>query len=115
MAIMDTVVIANILPIIATDLGATSQQAWWAGSSYLVTQALCQPLFGSISEILGRKMCFIDALLTFTTGSLLCAMAQYPGWLICSRAVSSSLPNPSSNRQSSCCYAMPLEAQRKKK
>lgn len=44
------------LPTIASDLNANATQYTWVGVAYLLTQTAFQPLYGRISDIVGRKV-----------------------------------------------------------
>jgi MFS family permease len=87
-ATMDTVIVATALPAIAHDLNAQSNSAYWIGSAFLFAQAVSQPLYGTMSDLFGRKACYLFAMGVFTLASLFCALAKGPGWLIAARVVS---------------------------
>ena len=84
---LDLVVIASALPAIAVDLNATSNQAYWCGTGYVLAQTVVQPLFGTFSEIFGRKLLIQFSLLVFLLASILCSRAQTIHWLIATRVV----------------------------
>jgi MFS family permease len=86
-ATMDTVIVATALPAIARGLNAKSNEAYWLGSGFLFAQAVSQPLYGTMSSILGRKPCFIFSIALFTVASVFCATAQSVAWLIVARVV----------------------------
>ncbi|KAG6866841.1 hypothetical protein C0991_008777 [Blastosporella zonata] len=44
------------LPTIASDLNATPTQYTWVGVAYMLTQTALQPLYGRISDLVGRKL-----------------------------------------------------------
>lgn len=54
-AALDSTAITVMLPTITHDLGGTGIQAFWAGTSYLLTSTVVQPTFASLSHIFGRK------------------------------------------------------------
>lgn len=90
---MDSVIISAALPAITSSLHAStgsfsSGQAYWCGSGFVLAQASVQPLYGSLSEIFGRKHCMLIAIALFIFGSVLCASAQSVAWLIAARVVS---------------------------
>lgn len=45
-------------------------------TSYLVTSTALQPLYGRLSDIFGRRICFFVATVTFALGCLGCGIAQ---------------------------------------
>lgn len=59
----------------------------WITSSYLITSTAFQPLYGSISDILGRKSCISFALLAFGLGCYGCYSASSMIFLISMRAL----------------------------
>lgn len=52
-------IVSTSLPTITSDLGATQNQYTWVGVAYMLTQTACQPLYGRISDLVGRKVCTI--------------------------------------------------------
>ncbi|KFX94247.1 hypothetical protein O988_06403 [Pseudogymnoascus sp. VKM F-3808] len=65
----------------------SSLEAFWVGTSYLLAQAVTIPIYGTISDIFGRKWVMITATSIFLFGSILCATAQNMDWLIAARVV----------------------------
>ncbi|XP_044717881.1 major facilitator superfamily domain-containing protein [Hirsutella rhossiliensis] len=59
----------------------------WIGSAYLLGNATFVPAWGKISDIFGRKLVLISAVVIFWIGSLLCAVSNSIGMLIAARAV----------------------------
>lgn len=55
------------------DLGGQATDAFWAGTSYLLSCAVCQPFIAALSDIFGRKEMLIVSVLFFTFGTILCA------------------------------------------
>lgn len=62
-----------VLPQLALDLGGTTSDAFWAGTSYLLTCAVFQPFIAALSDLFGRKETLLSAIIFFTLGTLLCA------------------------------------------
>jgi len=90
-AAMDSLIIAAALPHIATELGGTSNEAFWCATGFLLAQTVMMPLYGSLSDIFGRKPLILIALSIFFVASILCATAQNMPWLVGARVVSLSL------------------------
>ena len=88
---LDAVIIAAALPAITAELGGSSNQAFWSGTAFLLAATITQPLFGTFSEIFGRRLNLVGALLWFLVGSILCARSTYMGMFIGSRVVCSLL------------------------
>lgn len=54
---------------------------------YFLTLTSCQPLYGKLSDIFGRKECLLFSYVVFGLGCLGCGLAQDITQLIISRAV----------------------------
>ena len=79
--------VTTALPTIgnAVDAGPTIT---WVGTAYLLGQTSCQPLYGRVSDITGRKPILLFSVACILVGGLLCGFAQTPIWLYVSRAIS---------------------------
>lgn len=84
---LDAVIVAAALPDIADDLNADSAGAFWCGTGFLIAQAIMPPLYGILSESVGRKISILAALSMFVAASVLCATARSITWLIVARVV----------------------------
>jgi MFS family permease len=82
-------VLPAILSGVASDLHASSVDAYWSGAVYLFGMTMTQPVFGGLAETVGRRTCTMVALGTFIIASLLSATAQTISWLIGARLVCS--------------------------
>ncbi|KAI3397567.1 hypothetical protein diail_10660 [Diaporthe ilicicola] len=71
---------------IGSDLKALNSTSWIA-TAYFLTLTSCQPLYGKLSDIFGRKECLLFAYVVFGLGCLGCGLAQDITQLIISRAV----------------------------
>ena len=91
-AAMDSLIIASALPAIASEIGGTSNEAFWCATGFLLAQTVMMPLYGSLSDIFGRKVLILTALTIFLIASILCAEAQSMPWLVGSRVVSNLAP-----------------------
>ncbi|KAI5304370.1 hypothetical protein KEM56_006563 [Ascosphaera pollenicola] len=54
-AAIDATSLSIALPIVTERLKGTAIQAFWAGTSYLVTSGVMQPVIGGLSHVFGRK------------------------------------------------------------
>ena len=86
MSSVDQTVVAGALPSIGRDFGATEHLSWVA-SIYLLTMTATTPLFGRLSDILGRRLVLRAGVLIFMVGGFASALAPDIGWLIFARAV----------------------------
>ncbi|KAK0610045.1 major facilitator superfamily domain-containing protein [Bombardia bombarda] len=73
MVALDATILVSVLPTLAIDFGGTTTDAFWAGTSYLLSCAVCQPFIAALSDIFGRKEMLIVSVLFFTIGTILCA------------------------------------------
>lgn len=84
---LDLVILAAALPAIAASLNATSNEAYWCGTGYVLAQCITQPIYGTLSEIFGRRIPLLFAIFVFLLASILCARADDISWLIATRVV----------------------------
>lgn len=69
--------ISVTLPTIARDLGAQNTISW-AGTSSLIANTMFTVLYGRLSDIFGRKIVYISALILLCIADLLCGLAVNP-------------------------------------
>ncbi|CAG8614458.1 4148_t:CDS:2, partial [Acaulospora morrowiae] len=86
LAALDQTIVATVVPKIAFDFKDLDRIAW-IGTSYLLTVSAFQPTYGKLSDIFGRKITFLIAILIFEIGSLLCGLSNSMTMIIISRAV----------------------------
>jgi MFS family permease len=84
---LDITAVASALPAIGNSLNAGTTITW-AGTAYLMGQAACQPLYGRLSDVFGRKPMLMLSLTFIIIGGILCGFAQTPTWLYVCRALS---------------------------
>ena len=82
MEILDTTIVNVALPHIAGTLAASSDEATYALTSYLVANGIVLTVSGWLSDTIGRKRYFIICLGMFTVCSFLCGISQSLGQLI---------------------------------
>jgi MFS family permease len=61
--------------------------AAWIASAYLIASTSVQPLYGRLSDVWGRRSCFLASVSFFLIGSLLCGFATRMWVVILGRAV----------------------------
>jgi EmrB/QacA subfamily drug resistance transporter len=83
---LDQTIVSTALPRIASDLKGLNKLSWVV-TAYLITSAVVTPLYGKISDQLGRKKIFQIAIVIFLLGSALCGFAQNMDQLILFRAL----------------------------
>ncbi len=86
LAALDQTIVATALPRIATDLKGVNKISWVA-TTYLLTSAIVTPIYGKISDQIGRKKVFQFAIVLFLLGSALSGMSQSMNELVIFRAL----------------------------
>lgn len=81
---MDQTGIAVLLSSIADDFNAQSSIGW-AGIAALTANTACQPLYGRLSELFGRKIIYLFCICCLAVGALGCALSTNPPMLFASR------------------------------
>ncbi|KAJ7462732.1 amino acid permease ScVBA-like protein [Mycena galericulata] len=87
LATTDATIVSTSLPTIASDLNMTQNEYTWVGIAYMLTQTAFQPLYGRISDLVGRKVVLYLSMFIFSLGSLLCATAKNINMLLAARAI----------------------------
>lgn len=72
---LDATILVSVLPTLAIDLHGYAEEAFWAGTSYLLSSAVFQPFIADLSDIFGRRQLIQASLVFFTAGSIICARA----------------------------------------
>jgi len=75
MEVLDTTVVNVSLPHIAGNLSASTDEATWTLTSYLVANAIVLPMTGWLAGRFGRKRLLLLAVTGFTTASFFCGLA----------------------------------------
>lgn len=90
MAALDATSLSVAIPKITTQLHGTAIEGFWSGTSFLLTSTVLQPVYGSFSDIFGRKPMIYVALVLFTIGAIVAAVAQDMTTLLAGRVVQGS-------------------------
>ncbi|MCL2659809.1 MAG: DHA2 family efflux MFS transporter permease subunit [Acidobacteriaceae bacterium] len=85
MVVLDSSVANVALPHIAGNLSASTDEATWVLTSYLVANAIMLPATGWITRRIGRKRLLLMSIGLFTVASMLCGMAINMPMLIVAR------------------------------
>lgn len=85
MEVLDTSVANVALPHIAGTLSASTDEATWVLTSYLVSNAIVLPATGWLSRTFGRKNFLLFCIALFTVASFLCGAATTLPMLIAAR------------------------------
>lgn len=74
LAALDQTIVATALPTIGRELG-NAENLPWIVTAYLLASTAVTPLYGKLSDIHGRRIVLLFAIVTFVVGSLACALA----------------------------------------
>ena len=85
MVVLDSSVATVALPHIAGNLSASTDEATWVLTSYLVSNAIMLPATSWIAGRIGRKRLLAISIVLFTAASLLCGLAINMPMLIVAR------------------------------
>ena len=77
---------ATAIPTICRELNSASGYAW-IGGAYLLGNAAAAPIWAKLSDIWGRKLILLSAVLGYFLASILCALASSMDMLIAGRAL----------------------------
>src|SRR3981189_1431700 len=86
LAALDQTIVATALPTIGRQFQDVSNLSWVI-SAYLLASTAVAPVFGTLSDIYGRRAMIITALSLFIAGSVLCATAPNMVVLIAARGL----------------------------
>ncbi|HVT97373.1 MAG TPA: DHA2 family efflux MFS transporter permease subunit, partial [Acidobacteriaceae bacterium] len=87
MVVLDSSVATVALPHIAGNLSASTDEATWVLTSYLVSNAIMLPATSWITGRIGRKRLLLLSIILFTAASLLCGLAIDMPMLIVARVL----------------------------
>ncbi len=82
MEALDTSIANVAMQHIGGSLSASTEEATWVLTSYLVANAMVLPISGWIANRMGRKRFYMTCVFLFTVASLLCGMAPTLGMLV---------------------------------
>ncbi|GGO40154.1 hypothetical protein GCM10008949_49300 [Deinococcus humi] len=95
MTVLLAVLLASMNQTIVSTAGPAIQQALnienslysWITTAYLLASTALVPIYGKLSDLVGRKLIMIFGVLVFVAGSVLCGLADGVGMLIAGRGV----------------------------
>src|SRR3954447_25211720 len=86
LAALDQTIVATALPTIGRQFNDVTNLSWVI-TAYLLASTAVAPVFGTLSDIYGRRAMIITALGLFIAGSVLCAVAPNMATLIVARGL----------------------------
>lgn len=84
---LDGTSISVALPVIAKELNGSAMDAFWAGTSFLLTSTVFQPIYAAYSHIFGRKEVTLVAVLFFLAGTIVAGTAQDMPMMLVGRSI----------------------------
>ncbi|TAK22824.1 MAG: MFS transporter [Chloroflexota bacterium] len=86
LAALDVTIVGTALPTIVASLGGVDLYAWVI-TVYLLTSTVTVPMYGRLSDIVGRKPIYLSGIIVFLIGSVACGLAPSMEFLIGARAL----------------------------
>jgi EmrB/QacA subfamily drug resistance transporter len=86
LAALDQTIVATALPTIGRQFHDVSQLSWVI-TAYLLSSTAVAPLFGTLSDIYGRRVMIVASMTLFLAGSVACALAPSRLVLILARGL----------------------------
>ncbi|GIF65473.1 hypothetical protein Ais01nite_35080 [Asanoa ishikariensis] len=86
LAALDQTIVGTALPTIVGELGGINHYSWVV-TAYLLASTASTPLYGKISDLIGRRPVFLFSIGTFLVGSLLAGLSQNMTELIVTRGI----------------------------
>src|ERR1700712_947075 len=83
---LDQTIVATALPTIGRQFNDVNNLSWVI-TAYLLASTAVAPVYGTLSDIYGRRAMIVVAMLLFLTGSIACAVAPNMLTLILARAL----------------------------
>src|SRR6185437_1555847 len=87
MEVLDTSIAAVALPYIGGSLSATTDEATWVLTSYLVANAIVLPASNWFSLKFGRKRFLMSCVVIFTVASFACGAAPTLAFMLIARVI----------------------------
>ncbi|KAJ6072813.1 hypothetical protein N7467_010898 [Penicillium canescens] len=86
LAALDTTIVATLSAPISSSFNSFSLLSWLA-TSYLISNAACQPLSGRLTDIYSRRWGLVFSNVFFALGNLICGLARAQWVIILGRVV----------------------------
>lgn len=75
LAALEATVVSTAMPTVVASLGGIDHYSW-VFSAYLLTSTASVPLWGRLSDLFGRRIVYIAAIVMFLLGSMLAGVSQ---------------------------------------
>lgn len=83
---LDQMILSTALPTIVGELDGVSHMLW-VTTAYILAATISMPLYGKLSDLIGRKSLLLTGIGIFILGSIIGGLAQNMTWLIVGRAI----------------------------
>jgi EmrB/QacA subfamily drug resistance transporter len=86
LAALDQTIVGTALPTIVGELGGINHYSWVV-TAYLLASTASTPLYGKVSDLVGRRPVFLFSIATFLVGSVLAGLSRNMTELILFRGI----------------------------
>jgi len=83
---LDQMILSTALPTIVGELDGVNHMLW-VTTAYILAATISMPLYGKLSDLIGRKALLLIGISIFIVGSVVGGLAQDMLWLIIGRAI----------------------------
>ncbi|OCK74692.1 MFS general substrate transporter [Lepidopterella palustris CBS 459.81] len=83
----DATLLAVALPAITHQPQGTTLESFWASISFILGVAVTEPIYVSVSDVLGRKLPLYSSMVLFAIGAIVFATAQNMSVVIAGRLI----------------------------
>lgn len=84
---LTTSLVVPALPLIGREFGATTTQAAWLLTAFLLSASVATPILGRLGDVFGKKWVLVGVLAVLVAGSVICAVADSIGVLVLGRVI----------------------------
>ncbi|KAF2216152.1 hypothetical protein CERZMDRAFT_64621 [Cercospora zeae-maydis SCOH1-5] len=84
---LDMTILTASLPAVSRALNADAISTFWIASSYLLANAVVQPIMAALADIFGRRGTIFTAVALFTIGSVICCATNNVAGMLAGRTI----------------------------
>jgi EmrB/QacA subfamily drug resistance transporter len=84
---LTTSLVIPALPVIEQELGASTTQAAWMLTAFLLSASVATPIIGRLGDIFGKKWVLVAVLGVLIAGTIICGVANSIGVLVVGRLI----------------------------
>jgi EmrB/QacA subfamily drug resistance transporter len=86
LAAVESTIVATAMPTVVAQFGGLAHYSW-VFAAYMLTSTVTMPIWGKVSDLHGRRPCYLAAVGVFLAGSALSGASQSMAQLIAFRAI----------------------------